>query len=87
MDSYIEVKTTVSHEKSYFEVTLAELDWARRHLSAYTITRVFGAGSGTVHIASLQDPAEYLGNGLTLLVRPDRAPAMAAAAEQVGSNA
>jgi hypothetical protein len=33
---------------------------------------------GTVHIASLQDPAEYLGNGLTLLVRPDRAPAMAA---------
>ena len=70
VDCYIEVKTTVAQEKPIFDVSLAELDCARRAGSAYALTRVFGAGSESVRIASLRNPAEHLGSGLKLLMRP-----------------
>ena len=51
-------------------MTLAELDLARRAGSSYAIYRVFGAGSESVSVASLRNPAEYLGTagGLQLYV-------------------
>lgn len=68
--SYIEVKSTTSDEKPFFEVTLAELDQARVTRSAYEIYRVFNAGSENTRIASLRDPVEHLsiGGGFSLLV-------------------
>ena len=67
VDSYVEVKTTKSDDKQLFEVTPAELDMARQMGSAYTICRIFGAGSlFGVRMASLRNPAEHLGGGLKL---------------------
>ena len=65
---YVEVKTTVSQDKPLFELSLAEIDKARREGDRYAIYRVFGAGSESVSMASLHNPARHLssGGGLTL---------------------
>ena len=68
IDSYIEVKTTRSEEKPVFEVSLAELDHARISRSAFVIYRVSGARSEGARVASLRNPAQHLGAGLSLLM-------------------
>lgn len=68
VDLYVEVKTTVLHDKPYFDVTLAELDMARMKGSAYAFYRVLGAGSDNVRLAFLRNPAEHIGAGLGLLL-------------------
>ena len=63
----IEVKTSSSLSKSFFEVSLAELDCARQKGANYIIYRVTGAGSEHVRLACLPNPIGCLTvGGLTL---------------------
>jgi hypothetical protein len=69
---FVEVKTTSSLTKPLFELSLAELDFARQKGSLYVIYRVFGADSLRAKVVQLHNPAKYLtargGSALTLYV-------------------
>ena len=68
---YAEVKSTSEEAKAVFELSLAELDLARRVGPRYTIYRVFGACSSAPRVAQLLDPARQLmAGGMQLLVAP-----------------
>jgi len=66
-DSYVEVKATTSSDKPLFEMSVAELDFARKHGAAYSLYRVFSAGDGDARVLKLHNVARSLGNGGLLL--------------------
>ena len=73
VDTYIEVKSSASLEKPFFEVSIAELEHARASASRYVIFRVVGVGSAGgagVRVAALRDPLRHLqpGGSLSLLL-------------------
>lgn len=54
----MEVKSTPSHAKHYFEISHRELQAAERSGAAYHLVRVYGAGSTDVRLLHLKDPVK-----------------------------
>mmetsp|Transcript_25372 Transcript_25372/g.84518 ORF Transcript_25372/g.84518 Transcript_25372/m.84518 type:complete len:120 (+) Transcript_25372:1014-1373(+) len=76
VEMYVEVKSSTSLDKPFFEVSLAELEAARASSSRYLIFRVLGVGSPGVRVAALRDPLRHLGpNGTLSLLLATRGPA------------
>ncbi|KAL1527865.1 hypothetical protein AB1Y20_009241 [Prymnesium parvum] len=57
---YVEVKATTSSSKPLFEMSLAEIDFAREHGSACSLYRVFSAFSAEVKVIKLHNVANSL---------------------------
>ena len=75
-DSYVEVKATSSADKPLFEMSIAELEFARAHGAAYSLYRVFNANSEHVRVLKLHNVARSLTNGgLVLFAGAAPAPA------------
>jgi len=55
---YIEVKSTVSHDKQAFEVSRNEMQVAGEMRGRYMVYRVFGAGSSSAAMCVLPDPVQ-----------------------------
>jgi hypothetical protein len=60
---FIEVKTTTADEMAIFPMSLPEVDCARRLGARYSIYRVLGAGTPSVRVLKLHDPARHLQRG------------------------
>ena len=75
-DSYVEVKATSSADKPLFEMSIAELEFARAHGAAYSLYRVFNANSEHVRVLKLHNVARSLTNG-GLVLFAGAAPAAA----------
>jgi hypothetical protein len=75
-DSYVEVKATSSADKPLFEMSVAELEFARAHGAAYSLYRVFNANSEHVRVLKLHNVARSLTNG-GLVLFAGAAPAAA----------
>ena len=58
--TFIEVKASTGHDKPFINVSLNEMEFARRNAAAYHIYRVCGAGSKDVTISCLADPVSYV---------------------------
>ena len=59
---YVEVKSSTSLSKPLFEISLRELEFARRQGAAYSLYRVLGACGPAPQVIKLHDPSR----GLTL---------------------
>eukprot|EP00298_Acanthocystis_sp_HF-20_P011017 c19183_g1_i2.p1 GENE.c19183_g1_i2~~c19183_g1_i2.p1 ORF type:complete len:244 (+),score=115.88 c19183_g1_i2:46-732(+) len=53
---YIEVKTTLTDDKSFFEVSWRELQFAAEKESKFQIYRVYGAGKNSVRVVKVINP-------------------------------
>ena len=62
-ESFIEVKATTSADKALFEVSMAELDFARQQGAAYALYRVFNARSQHALVAKLHNVSRCIGHG------------------------
>ena len=64
---YVEVKTTVSAVKMFFEVSHRELQFAQASGENYTIIRVFSAGTRDARIISINNPFAEIQKGSLLI--------------------
>jgi hypothetical protein len=83
-DTYVEVKATSTAERPLFEMSVAELEFARAHGRNYSLYRVFNANSEHVRVLKLDDVAGSLANGGLVLccyagAAPAAAPSLSAA--------
>ena len=62
--TFVEVKTTTSLTKPFFEVSLPELIFAQRAGAAYHLYRVSGGGTADVSLACMPDPVRCVSSGL-----------------------
>ena len=72
----MEVKATSSADKPLFEMSIAELEFARMHGAAYSLYRVFNANSEHARVLKLHNVARSLTNG-GLVLFAGAAPAAA----------
>jgi hypothetical protein len=75
-DTYVEVKATSTAERPLFEMSVAELEFARAHGRNYSLYRVFNANSEHVRVLKLHNVARSLTNG-GLVLFAGTAPAAA----------
>ena len=58
--TFVEVKTTSSDQKDFFELSVPELQFAWEHQVAFHLYRVFNAGKTDVRVRRLQNLAAHL---------------------------
>ena len=65
---YVEIKSTVSHDRTSFEMSANEVAWAIKEGAQYWICHVRGAGQADARVMLIRDPVSLFGRGLQLVV-------------------
>eukprot|EP00854_Cymbomonas_tetramitiformis_P004298 gene4298-5292_t len=60
---FVEVKSSIAHDKGWFEISPAELDFAGSKADQYHVFRVYGIGTASPKLVKISDPISLWSSG------------------------